>query len=302
MGAFFVNVCLQGGFRRDTIARKKAAAGRKACAGGRKGLPMDKNNKIRLVASDLDGTLLQNGNTHVSDEFLGMIPKLMKKDILFCAASGRSYDNLRLLFEPVRDDIAYICDNGSVGYYRGQRIYENALDGEMCARILERTAQLEDCDAFVACARGVFTDSGQEDFWQFMRENSYGMMQMVPDLRKMKEPLYKIALFSRTHTDELAAYFQEFCQGRILAKKTAAVWVDFINPAATKGDALRALGQFFRVSAEETMAFGDRFNDVEMLEYAGLSYVVENAEEGLAEHANGVTPTVEDVVRKLVDQ
>ena len=64
----------------------------------------------------------------------------------------------------------------------------------------------------------------------------------------------------------------------------------------------RVRGEFFSISAEETLAFGDRFNDVEMLEYAGLSYVVENAEEGLAEHADCVTPTVEAVVRKLVDQ
>ena len=261
---------------------------------------MKNNGIIRLIASDLDGTLLQNGKTAVSDEFLGMIPELMDRGIMFCAASGRSYDNLRLLFEPVKDDIAYICDNGSVGYYKGQRIYENALDEEMSAQVLEKAAQFDDCDVFIACAKGVFTDSDQKDFWQFMCGNSYGMMQKVPDLRQMKEPLYKIALFSRKHTDELAAYFQEFCQGRIYAKKTAAVWVDFINPGATKGDALRALGEYLSIPAEETMAFGDRFNDVEMLDYAGLSYVVENAEEGLCEHADGVTPTVEDIVRKML--
>ena len=258
------------------------------------------NSMIRLIASDLDGTLLQNGSTAVSDEFLEMIPKLMEQGIMFCAASGRSYDNLRLLFEPVKDDIAYICDNGSVAFYKGQRIYENALDAEMCSRVLEKAAQLEDCDVFISCEKGVFTDSDQEDFWQFMRENSYGMMQKVPDLRQMKTPLYKIAIFSRQHTDQLAEYFQEFCEGRILAKKTAAVWVDFINPDATKGDALRALGEYFSVSPDETMAFGDRFNDVEMLDYAGVSYAMENSEEGLSLHTDGVTPAVEDIVRKLL--
>ena len=256
---------------------------------------------IKLIASDLDGTLLQNGKTAVSSQMLKMIPLLKDRGIIFCAASGRSYANLRLLFDPVRDEIAYICDNGSVSYYQGKPVYENVLDQEMCERVLERAAEFEDCDVFVACAEGVFTDSAKEDFWQFMRENAYGMMQRVPDLCLFHRPLYKIALYSRQHTEELAAFFSAFCEGRILAKQTSEVWVDFINPDATKGDALAALGKVLKVSSDEMMAFGDRFNDVEMLEYAGCSYAMKNAEEGLARHTGGVCATVEEIVSGLLD-
>ena len=263
-------------------------------------LVMVRENRIKLIASDLDGTLLQNGRTTVSDEMLRMIPMLKERGISFCAASGRSYGNLRLLFAPVRDEISYLCDNGSVVYHKGRPVYENTLEKEMCALVLKKAALLDDCEAFVACAEGVFTDSDQEEFWQFMRRNSYGMMEKVPDLTQFQRPLYKIALYSRQHAPQLAAFFQEFCQGRIYALQTSEVWVDFINPDATKGDALKALGRILSIGPEETMAFGDRFNDVQMLEYAGCSYAMESGEEGLAAHASAVTPTVEEIVRQLL--
>ena len=60
---------------------------------------------LKLIASDLDGTLLQ-GTREISKEAVGMIKKLSEMGILFVAASGRQYPNLRRLFEPVKDDIA----------------------------------------------------------------------------------------------------------------------------------------------------------------------------------------------------
>ena len=56
---------------------------------------------IRLIASDLDGTLLQNGAQVLSPEIFKLIPALKKKGIHFIAASGRQYANLRRLFAPL---------------------------------------------------------------------------------------------------------------------------------------------------------------------------------------------------------
>ena len=75
------------------------------------GLFLIGDKMIKLIASDLDGTLLQNGSTEVPREIFELIIKLKEKGIIFAAASGRQYYSLRNLFGPVRDDIAYICEN-----------------------------------------------------------------------------------------------------------------------------------------------------------------------------------------------
>ena len=55
---------------------------------------------IKLVATDIDGTLLQSGEREVPEAVFVQIDRLLKKGILFAAASGRQYSNLKNLFAP----------------------------------------------------------------------------------------------------------------------------------------------------------------------------------------------------------
>ena len=69
---------------------------------------------IKLVASDLDGTLLLNGAQQLPEEIFPLIRELKKLGILFVAASGRQYPNMRRLFDSVADEMAFICENGAL--------------------------------------------------------------------------------------------------------------------------------------------------------------------------------------------
>ena len=51
------------------------------------------------------------------------------------------------------------------------------------------------------------------------------------------------------------------------------LWVDFIAPNANKGTALKDLAEYMHIRPEEIIAFGDQYNDTEMLQFAGISYV-----------------------------
>lgn len=64
--------------------------------------------RIKLIASDMDGTLLLNGNRQVSKEQLDIIGDLLNQGILFAPASGRQYTNLRNNFSPVKDKLIYM--------------------------------------------------------------------------------------------------------------------------------------------------------------------------------------------------
>ncbi len=97
---------------------------------------------LKLIASDIDGTLLQNGKRELSLQAVEQIKQLKEMGILFAAASGRQYAVLRNLFEPVKDDIAYICENGAMVVYKGKilhkDVFERALAEEMAHSILNR--------------------------------------------------------------------------------------------------------------------------------------------------------------------
>ena len=82
---------------------------------------------IKLVASDLDGTLLLNGAQSVEDSMFETIGKLLDRGILFAPASGRQMTSLKRLFAPVADCCIFLCENGGVIYKDEQCIAKNPM-------------------------------------------------------------------------------------------------------------------------------------------------------------------------------
>ena len=102
---------------------------------------------IRLVASDIDGTLLQGGARALSDELFGLIRVLKKRGILFCAASGRQYRSMRALFAQAEDDIAYLCENGAIVYRGGSVVSKLAMERADALALIGQIQAQEQCEA-----------------------------------------------------------------------------------------------------------------------------------------------------------
>ena len=77
---------------------------------------------IKLIASDVDGTLMQEGERVIPPSLFPLIRSMKEKGIHFAVCSGRQYANLRRLFAPVADDIGYICENGSLVVWQNEVI------------------------------------------------------------------------------------------------------------------------------------------------------------------------------------
>ncbi|POP32319.1 Cof-type HAD-IIB family hydrolase, partial [Lactonifactor longoviformis] len=75
---------------------------------------------LKMIASDLDGTLLQDGKRDLEPEMWELVHRLTQMGILFVAASGRQIPNLERLFAPVREEIAYIAENGCLSQYKNK--------------------------------------------------------------------------------------------------------------------------------------------------------------------------------------
>ena len=68
---------------------------------------------IKLVVSDIDGTLLKEGTDQINPEMFDAIRQMRARGILFAASSGRQYASMRHVFEPVANDMIFIAENGS---------------------------------------------------------------------------------------------------------------------------------------------------------------------------------------------
>ncbi len=77
---------------------------------------------IKFIATDIDGTLLQNGERTVSQRFFSEARRLQEKGIVICAASGRQYYNVQRLLAPLADSMYFLCENGTLVYGPGKQM------------------------------------------------------------------------------------------------------------------------------------------------------------------------------------
>lgn len=254
---------------------------------------------IKLIASDLDGTLLLNDAQSLNPELFDLILKLKEQGIHFIAASGRQYASMHRLFEPIKEEISYITENGSLCFHEGTITSIKTMERELGLRILEDIHNRENCHILLSCQNTYYTDS--EKVFYHMRDTLHSDIQLVPDISKIQEPFLKIAVYDDVTTSDSAKYFYEKYNAIIPVATSGTVWVDFVLPNANKGTALQAFAEYFQVKPEECMAFGDQQNDIEMLDFAGESYAMEKAAPGVAEHAKYTTNCVEEVLRTLLN-
>lgn len=69
---------------------------------------------IKLVVSDVDGTLVKDGTLEINPEYMDVIKKLRKKGVYFAVCSGRQYSSESQLFAPVKDQIFFVSDGGTL--------------------------------------------------------------------------------------------------------------------------------------------------------------------------------------------
>ena len=102
---------------------------------------------IKLIASDLDGTLLQNGAQSLPENVIPFIEKLaVEHGILFVAASGRQYPNLVRLFGSASKHMAFICENGSLVFHKDRLIAGHPMDKEAALTISHDILSLPGCE------------------------------------------------------------------------------------------------------------------------------------------------------------
>ena len=75
---------------------------------------------IKLIATDVDGTLVKDASPEIYPEIIEMVKELRRRDIIVCIASGRQYSSIEKLFKDVKDDLIFIADNGAHVKCRGK--------------------------------------------------------------------------------------------------------------------------------------------------------------------------------------
>lgn len=255
---------------------------------------------IQLIASDLDGTLLYGRDNTVSEEMFEMIREMKKKGIIFAAASGRQYYNLKNLFAPVWQDMAFICENGSAVFYQDKIIAQQVVPKETLLELVYMIDADERTEVALSSATTTYVRPKTEEYVQGLYKLG-NHVTILKEWEDVTEPCVKLAWFEKDGVEDRVEEWNEKIKPPAKVVTSGAQWLDVLFPDGHKGVGVQVLQEYFGLKKEEMAAFGDNYNDTEMLEAVGYPIAMNSGKEGIIRLCPYHTDRVEDTVRQILD-
>lgn len=228
---------------------------------------------IRLIAADLDGTLLDS-RKRLPAELPDLLRALRARGIRFAPASGRQYYNLLKLFDD--ENMTYIAENGAMVFENGRCLFVDELPRALVRETIERVRELPGAFAILAGEHSAWCEDDEPVFTR-NAEMYYARLTRVPDLNDVGDRICKIAVFEQGNAEHGCWPALQALSDRAQVVLSGADWVDLMNPGVNKGGALRRLCGELGISPDECMAFGDYLNDRELLQAVTHSFAMANA-------------------------
>ena len=254
--------------------------------------------KYKIVASDLDGTLLNNKSL-VSEENAKAIAELNKKGIYFVPATGRTFSEIPSFLKD-NENIRFIMHtNGAVIHDKktGKHI-RNCMDIDLANEVFDLLTKY-DVHIAVRANGNTYVDANliSEDVAEH-----YGFTEAhVICINNFAIPVENFAEWMRTaiNVEDFSVFFgspeafEDFYSHiandkRLKTAKFPPQGLEIFSVSAGKGRALHLLADELGFEHSDTIGVGDSLNDFTMVEAAGLGLAVSNACDALKEIADEV--------------
>ena len=256
---------------------------------------------IKLIACDLDGTLLPEGAMSGSKEDFELIRALQQRGIIFAPTSGRPYGNIRRTLYPVADDLFYICDNGANVVYHDRVIYREPMDQKLAFELIDCINAMGEEYESVICTADNYVLMPKRDKTVIDILRCWNMsVRIAKDKEHIIDPILKYTMYMGDGLDwATVERLTNEWSGKVKHISVAGnTWLDFQD--GDKGSALLRSLEFLGIAPENVIAFGDNYNDIGMLDTAGYSYAVSHAADDVKKHADAVCGSVQEVLREIL--
>lgn len=255
---------------------------------------------IKLIASDIDGTLLPSGQKELDKELIDIIKELKKNGYAFCVASGRQYLSQKRLFAEVSKDTVFCCENGSVIVYNDEVQSKICIDDAIAEQLIAEISKLTDSQVLISGEMTSYMLNPPMDFYNFIKYNLQNNVKWISKQEDIPEKIVKISIFCKSGAEK---YFKEF-YNRWNSKLNVAIagsqWLDFT--LGDKGSGLKQACRVVGISPDDAVVFGDNFNDVPMFKVAGKSFAMEKSDNKVKHQADGVCENINDSLKKILNE
>jgi hydroxymethylpyrimidine pyrophosphatase-like HAD family hydrolase len=271
--------------------------------------------RIRLVALDIDGTLLRGDKT-LSPRTRLAIDRARAGGVRVVLVTGRRHPSARRVADDLGGEVPLVLHNGALVVEDGSVLRCRPLPRSAALQAI-RAGRAAGAEPVLHCGSGgegwllVDAAARPKGLVGHYLERSRAEVRVVPDIAAAvaaEEPIQIMFGGERREMEALlsalgAALGRDARIERTVYPATGVVLLDVLHPAVGKAEALGFLQERWSIAASETLAIGDNWNDREMVERAGLGFVMGNADPDLLALGLPVLPTnEEDGVARAIEE
>jgi len=250
--------------------------------------------KYKLVALDIDGTL-KNSNNQITSVTKEILIKAQKMGMKIVLASGRPTPGLRheakeLLLDQFGGYLLAFNGAKVVDVKTNETIYEQTLTIEQAKKVYDRAKEYQ-----LAC----LTYDGDVIITEDVDDQYVCVEARINDIQKkkvdhlknvFKDPIPKVLLTGDPHyVATILDEFKEPFKDSLSIYRSAPFFIEVMTNGIDKAASLDRLARSLGIKQEEVIAFGDGYNDLSMIEYAGLGVAMDNAIDEVKQRADLIT-------------
>ena len=268
---------------------------------------------IKLVASDLDGTLL-NKNKEITPRLFDALKKLDELGIYFVPSTGRPFGTVPKAIKELPFLKYVITSNGAAIYDAAEQknIIENFLTPEAVDAVIKIAKELPVITEYFIEGKAYIAKDIYDDLAPFNLTESH--MTYIKNSRTPVEDFWNEMKRNNTVLENINLVFADMelrkeiwdrLKALGLASVTAATTknIEITSLFATKAKALEKLCEVLGFTRENVLAMGDGDNDMPMIEFAGIGVAMANGENHIKQAANIIADDCDDFgAAKILEQ
>lgn len=245
---------------------------------------------FRLMAVDIDGTLLDNSG-NLTDNTKKTIRCAVERGLIFTIATGRPIQGVEYLNKMLELDVPFITYNGAMVVMGKSKkiIYEQKLSSED-ARSIIALGEKYGVTVMVWKNNGLCVRKLDDRVHQYKKISGVEPVVIEAMDELVEGGVTKVLWYDEEK--KIGEYQQQMgslLRDSINYHTSRPYFLEFVDRYASKAIAMQKLGEHFGISQSEMIAVGDGYNDLSMIEYAGLGVAMENAPDAIKEKADFVT-------------
>lgn len=249
---------------------------------------------IRLVAVDMDGTFLRHDDTYDRPRFDALLARMDAAGVRFVVASGNQYEQISSFF-PRHDTFGFVADNGAYVVERGEALRVARLDPAVVHAVVDVLDAHDGLPYFASGpGRAYVPDAASDGFYREIARY-YHSLQRIASVHDVADRVFKMGLHDvRGLPEGIDALVSAAGGDGIVPVTSGHGSMDLGAPGVHKASGLEVLLERWGVAWSEVAAFGDSFNDLEMLTRARYSVAMANAADELKQICSITTDSHDD--------